>query len=345
MGLVQLFVDNLENTTAYDATIMANAASAFETSATGDSAAVGNSRCPGALPKIARARLRPARNLRIAENPDRYVLPRASCLGDMPYDMRGDGAGKHAFRRAGREPYRLDHPFGRHGNRRVRDIPDNNLPALQKRRQVVLVVPKCQRSAKGTRLMALVCPSATGTPLPLAPLCHLPSSDAIRRVPLAPRLSGRSQALSVQVRLVLQYSAYCHILRIALYGNTQEKRASMSRVASARSAGSIVRRFRESQGLSRATLSRETGIGARTIYALAQGASRNFGLENYLKLLDALGPVSYTHLDVYKRQVYMAPMYYPCEAHAAHLRPSACQVPLYVDNIYTSLTYMLSTYK
>ena len=63
----------------------------------------------------------------------------------------------------------------------------------------------------------------------------------------------------------------------------------MSRVASARSAGSIVRRFRESQGLSRATLSRETGIGARTIYALEQGESRNFGLENYQKLLDALG--------------------------------------------------------
>ncbi len=43
MGLVQLFVGDLENTTAYDATIMANAASAFETSATGDSEADGES--------------------------------------------------------------------------------------------------------------------------------------------------------------------------------------------------------------------------------------------------------------------------------------------------------------
>lgn len=43
MGLVQLFVGDLENTIAYDATIMANAASAFETSATGDSEADGES--------------------------------------------------------------------------------------------------------------------------------------------------------------------------------------------------------------------------------------------------------------------------------------------------------------
>ena len=63
----------------------------------------------------------------------------------------------------------------------------------------------------------------------------------------------------------------------------------MSRIASARSAGSIIRRFREEQGLSRAALSQATGIGARTIYALEQGESRNFGLENLLKLLDALG--------------------------------------------------------
>lgn len=33
----------------------------------------------------------------------------------------------------------------------------------------------------------------------------------------------------------------------------------------------------------------ETGIGARTIYALEQGESRNFGLENCLKILAALG--------------------------------------------------------
>ena len=148
MGLVQLFVDNLENTTAYDATIMANAASAFETSATGDSAAVGNSRRFGALPKIARARLRSAHNLRIAENPDRYILSCAPCLGNMPYDTLDDGIGKHAFRRTGRGSYRFDRPFGRHDGHRIRTIPSHNLPAFQKRRQVVLVVSKCQ-SDKG----------------------------------------------------------------------------------------------------------------------------------------------------------------------------------------------------
>ena len=36
-------------------------------------------------------------------------------------------------------------------------------------------------------------------------------------------------------------------------------------------------------------LSSETDIGTRTIYALEQGESRNFGLENYLKILAALG--------------------------------------------------------
>lgn len=36
-------------------------------------------------------------------------------------------------------------------------------------------------------------------------------------------------------------------------------------------------------------LAKRTGIGARTIYAFEQGESENFGLGNYLKLLDALG--------------------------------------------------------
>lgn len=36
-------------------------------------------------------------------------------------------------------------------------------------------------------------------------------------------------------------------------------------------------------------LSSKTDIGTRTIYALEQGESRNFGLENYLKILAALG--------------------------------------------------------
>ena len=63
----------------------------------------------------------------------------------------------------------------------------------------------------------------------------------------------------------------------------------MGKVRSAQSAGSIVRRVREEKGVSRAELSSETGIGTRTIYALEQGESRNFGLENYLKILAALG--------------------------------------------------------
>ncbi len=63
----------------------------------------------------------------------------------------------------------------------------------------------------------------------------------------------------------------------------------MSKVRSAEAAGSIIRRIREESGMSRAALSRETGIAQRTIYALEQGESINFGLGNYLKLLDALG--------------------------------------------------------
>lgn len=63
----------------------------------------------------------------------------------------------------------------------------------------------------------------------------------------------------------------------------------MGKVTSAQTAGGIVRRIREDRGISRAALAKQTGIGARTIYALEQGESRNFGLESYLKLLDALG--------------------------------------------------------
>ena len=62
----------------------------------------------------------------------------------------------------------------------------------------------------------------------------------------------------------------------------------MGKVASAEAAGSIIRRVREERGISRAFLAKLTGIGARTIYALEQGESENFGLGNYLKLLDAL---------------------------------------------------------
>lgn len=71
----------------------------------------------------------------------------------------------------------------------------------------------------------------------------------------------------------------------------------MGKVRSAASAGSIVRRIREDRGMSRAKLSSQTGIGARTIYALEQGESRNFGLENYLKILDALGLYMSVDLD------------------------------------------------
>lgn len=63
----------------------------------------------------------------------------------------------------------------------------------------------------------------------------------------------------------------------------------MRKVRSAQSAGSIVRRVRENKGMSRAELSSKTGIGTRTIYALEQGESKNFGLENYLKILAVLG--------------------------------------------------------
>lgn len=63
----------------------------------------------------------------------------------------------------------------------------------------------------------------------------------------------------------------------------------MGKVRSAASAGSIVRRIREDRGMSRAELSSRTGVGTRTIYALEQGESRNFGLGNYLRILDALG--------------------------------------------------------
>lgn len=63
----------------------------------------------------------------------------------------------------------------------------------------------------------------------------------------------------------------------------------MGKVANAEIAGSIVARVRKDLGMSRAALSAATGVAPRTIYALEQGESKNFGLENYLKLLHALG--------------------------------------------------------
>ena len=64
---------------------------------------------------------------------------------------------------------------------------------------------------------------------------------------------------------------------------------NMSKIKSTAAAGNIIRRMREELGMSRAALSRETRIAPRTIYALEQGESPNFGLGNYLKLLEALG--------------------------------------------------------
>ena len=63
----------------------------------------------------------------------------------------------------------------------------------------------------------------------------------------------------------------------------------MGRVLTPEMAGSIVRRVREDRGLSRAKVASMTGIGARTLYALEAGESENFGLGNYLRLLDVLG--------------------------------------------------------
>ena len=63
----------------------------------------------------------------------------------------------------------------------------------------------------------------------------------------------------------------------------------MGRVLTTEMAGSIIRRVREERSMSRAELARKAGIGARTLYALEVGESENFGLGNYLKLLEILG--------------------------------------------------------
>ena len=60
-------------------------------------------------------------------------------------------------------------------------------------------------------------------------------------------------------------------------------------VTSTEIAGSIIRRVREDKGMSRNELSAKTGVAPRTLYNLETGKSDNFGLGNYLKLLDALG--------------------------------------------------------
>ena len=60
-------------------------------------------------------------------------------------------------------------------------------------------------------------------------------------------------------------------------------------VTSTEIAGSIIRRVREDKGMSRNELSAKTGVAPRTLYNLETGKSDNFGLGNYLKVLDALG--------------------------------------------------------
>lgn len=60
-------------------------------------------------------------------------------------------------------------------------------------------------------------------------------------------------------------------------------------ITSTEIAGSIIRRVREDKGMSRAELSAKTDVAPRTLYNLETGKSDNFGLGNYLKLLDALG--------------------------------------------------------
>ena len=79
-----------------------------------------------------------------------------------------------------------------------------------------------------------------------------------------------------------------HILQIATFCIYEED-LLVGRVLTTEMAGSIIRRVREERGLSRAELARKVGIGARTLYALEVGESENFGLGNYLKLLEILG--------------------------------------------------------
>lgn len=87
----------------------------------------------------------------------------------------------------------------------------------------------------------------------------------------------------------------------------------MGTIASAALAGSAVRRMREDLEMPRAELAELTGIGARTLYALESGESENFGLGNFLKVLDALGLTMSIDVDktspLYSR--YVAAAYKP----------------------------------
>ncbi|MDO4848604.1 MAG: helix-turn-helix domain-containing protein [Coriobacteriia bacterium] len=56
-------------------------------------------------------------------------------------------------------------------------------------------------------------------------------------------------------------------------------------------AGSIVRRVREDQGISRAELSRLAKVSPRTLFAFEQGENENLGLAGFLRVTAALGLV------------------------------------------------------
>ncbi len=54
-------------------------------------------------------------------------------------------------------------------------------------------------------------------------------------------------------------------------------------------AGSIVRRVREDQGISRARLAHIAKVSPRTLFAFEQGENENIGLAGFLRVASALG--------------------------------------------------------
>lgn len=71
----------------------------------------------------------------------------------------------------------------------------------------------------------------------------------------------------------------------------------MGRITTTEAAGGAIRRVREDRGITRAELAARTGLSVRSIYSLETGESQNFGLGNYLKLLEALDLVMSVDLD------------------------------------------------
>ncbi|MBR3326639.1 MAG: helix-turn-helix transcriptional regulator [Atopobiaceae bacterium] len=66
------------------------------------------------------------------------------------------------------------------------------------------------------------------------------------------------------------------------------------RITTSAEAGALVKSLRESRGLSRKELSRNSGIPLRTVYAVEKGELNNLSLDRLVALLSALG----AHLDV-----------------------------------------------